>query len=408
MYPESEAIAIAKRENNAKRAYLVVNKLQGKHIPVSPLRAFGMFDLLAVKVGAAYTDERLLLVGFAETATAIGARLAVKLDSHYIQTTRETYGDVSWLLFSETHSHAVEQKLIRDDIDAIIGRTDRIVFVEDEVTTGNTILNIIKILEEAYPGRVRFAVASLLNGMPQEAEAFYHAKGIGLLYLQKTDHSGYTAIAESYCADGAYFPADTAGCDPAESYCIEGCMDARRCVPGAAYGRACEAMWERICLKNHNGRPHTPLHGSAAPESALQTHSGAGENILVIGTEEFMYPALFAGACLERCGHTVKCHATTRSPIAVSRRPDYPLHSRYELDSLYEKGRRTFIYNLKKYDQVWILTDAPKPCKEGVYSLVNALKSCGNDTIRFFVWQGAFAAGCAHGQKQGGFYEEFL
>ena len=250
MYPESEAIAIAKRENNAKRAYLVVNKLQGKHIPVSPLRAFGMFDLLADKVGAAYTDERMLLVGFAETATAIGARLAVKLDSHYIQTTRETYGDVSWLLFSETHSHAVEQKLIRDDIDAIIGRTDRIVFVEDEVTTGNTILNIIKILEEAYPGRVRFAVASLLNGMPPEAEAFYHAKGIGLLYLQKTDHSGYTAIAESYCADGAYFPADTAGCDPAESYCIEGCMDARRCVPGAAYGRACEAMWERICLKN--------------------------------------------------------------------------------------------------------------------------------------------------------------
>ena len=67
----------------------MVNPLQGKHIPVSPGQALKMMDALAAKVRLAYPEERLLLVGFAETATAIGARLAVTLDSGYIQTTRE-------------------------------------------------------------------------------------------------------------------------------------------------------------------------------------------------------------------------------------------------------------------------------------------------------------------------------
>ena len=54
----------------------------------------------------------------------------------------------------------------------------------------------------------------------------------------------------------------------------------------------------------------------------------------------------------------MKCHATTRSPIAVSREAEYPLHCRYELPSFYEMGRRTFVYELKRYDRVLILTDA--------------------------------------------------
>ncbi len=40
MYKEEDLVRIAKRENNTKRKYLVVNRLQGKHIPVSPKNAF--------------------------------------------------------------------------------------------------------------------------------------------------------------------------------------------------------------------------------------------------------------------------------------------------------------------------------------------------------------------------------
>ena len=69
MYKEKQLVGIAKRENNTKRKYLVVNRLQGKHIPVSAKEAFRMFSELAAQVREAYAGERLLLVGFAETAT---------------------------------------------------------------------------------------------------------------------------------------------------------------------------------------------------------------------------------------------------------------------------------------------------------------------------------------------------
>ena len=36
MYTEQGVVRIARRENNNKRKYLVVNRLQGKHVPVKP------------------------------------------------------------------------------------------------------------------------------------------------------------------------------------------------------------------------------------------------------------------------------------------------------------------------------------------------------------------------------------
>ena len=36
MYTEKDLVAIAKRENNKKRNYLVVNRIQAKHVPVAP------------------------------------------------------------------------------------------------------------------------------------------------------------------------------------------------------------------------------------------------------------------------------------------------------------------------------------------------------------------------------------
>ena len=78
-YTEQDLVRLAKRQNNKKRTYLVVNPLQGKHVPVRPGEAFSMFDCLAELLKKAYGSERLLLVGFAETATAIGAAAAEKL-----------------------------------------------------------------------------------------------------------------------------------------------------------------------------------------------------------------------------------------------------------------------------------------------------------------------------------------
>ena len=148
-YTEQELAAVAKRENNKKRTWLVVNRLQGKHVPVSPGKALRMFGSLAELLLEEYRGERLLLIGFAETATAVGAAVAEKLGALYIQTTREQIQDVEYFYFSEQHSHATEQKLVKDDLDRVMERVDRIIFIEDEITTGNTIRNIIELLKKA-------------------------------------------------------------------------------------------------------------------------------------------------------------------------------------------------------------------------------------------------------------------
>lgn len=365
-YTEQELAAVAKRENNKKRSYLVVNRLQGKHVPVSPGKALRMFGSLAELLLEEYQGERLLLIGFAETATAIGAAVAEKLGALYIQTTREQIQDVEYFYFSEQHSHATEQKLVKDDLDRVMERVDRIIFIEDEITTGNTIRNIIELLKKAYPGCAGFSAASLLNGMAKTYQEEYAKSGIRLHWLLRTCHDSYEERAADCRGDGICH-----GCDsslPAvvpEEYRISGCRDARRLTDGTLYKTACRQM----------GR-----------EAVERLQPVRGERILVIGTEEFMYPALVLASILEEKTGWVRCHSTTRSPILVSSEAWYPLHERYELRSLYDRQRTTFLYDLSAYDRVCMVTDAGEEEKEGLYSLINALVSCGNERICVIRW----------------------
>ena len=367
MYTEEKLAAIAARDNNTKRKYLVVNRLQGKHIPVKPSDFFGMTDALANIVREAYKGEKLLLIGFAETATAIGMAVASKLDTLYMQTTRENIEGVEWLYFTESHSHATEQKLVRNSLDEVILEIDRIVFIEDEVTTGNTILKIVDIIDREYGGKVKFSVASLLNGMDEQSRDNYRERNIGIHYLVKTDHSGYTEIAEKYCNDGDYFSHNSGKTEnPTDVKCISGGLNSRKLVSSGDYTKACGNLYDSV-------------------KSLIDRENG--ENLLVLGTEECMFPALYIAAQFENAGYNVRCHSTTRSPITVSREEKYPLHRRYELLSLYDDERITFIYDLKKYDSVLIITDSPCKSDKGVNCLVNALESCGNENIHVIKWE---------------------
>ena len=377
-YQQKDLVRIAKRENNTKRSYLVVDPLQGKHVPVEPSKALNLFKSLAEKLQGKYEGERLLLIGFAETATAIGAQAAITLGTKYIQTTREVIPDARYLFFSEAHSHATEQKLVKDDIDRVINDIDRIVFIEDEVTTGNTIMNIIKIITKEYQKKIKFAVASLLNGMTEESLKIYQDEKIELHYLVKTDHSGYGAVAEQYRCDGLYICAipenhthESADIDVQSEknmrehiISIPGWMNARRFVDAKQYEAACRKLAETVIV---------------------ETSVKQGERVLVIGTEEFMYPALLTGQEIEKIGCDVRCHSTTRSPIAVSTEEEYPLHCRYELCSLYDPERKTFIYDLENYDRVIVMTDAALASLKGLETLIYALRM-KNENITVIRW----------------------
>lgn len=365
VYTETDLVRIAKRENNNKRKYLVVNCLQGKHIPVRPREAMDLFRSLGDMVLSHYSDEQLLFIGFAETATAIGASIACQCGGYYIQTTRESIKGVDYLYFSEAHSHATEQKLVKDDMDRVMGETDRIVFVEDEVTTGNTIMNIITLLKKTYQNDVAFSVASLLNGMDEKSEQIYKEQGIERLWLVKTSHEKYEDAAEAVTADGDYvIPKQTDFCEP--ELRLSGALDARRLVQGGMYLDACQRLFHAVCEEIPTDR---------------------FDKILVLGTEEFMFPALYTAYELEKRGADVRFHATTRSPIAVSREPGYPLHTRYQLASFYDSTRTTYLYDLNEYDKVIVISDSENEDLAGPAHLADALRQSGNRDILYVRWQ---------------------
>lgn len=365
MYSEEELVVLAKRMNNQKRKYLVVNQLQGKHIAVSPKVALAMFDKLAEVLLQAYYGEKLLLIGFAETATAIGAAVAVRMDAYYMQTTREELEGAEYFYFSEVHSHATEQKLVRTDIEQVIQKVDRIVFIEDEITTGNTILNIIRLLREAYGEQLIFAAASILNGMEKEHLKNYKEQGILLHYLTKIDHRSYERALEGYQEDGiCHLCGHSAFEECIKTHRPSGYLDARRLVQGREYQMACQKLCE---------------------ETLAWLPFWQGKKVLVLGTEEFMYPALCVAEGIERRGNQVSCHATTRSPISVSKGAGYPFSHRYELISLYHHTRKTFLYDIGSYEEVVVVTDA-KDGEEGLRTLIHALNLSGNKNIRLVRW----------------------
>ena len=356
-------VRIAKRDNNSKRKYLVLNKSQGKHVPVAPSISMEMFKKLADAIKEYFINEKLLLIGFAETATAIGATVSTELDTYYIQTTREDMGDVDYLFFSEEHSHATEQKVVKNSIDKIINEVDRIVFIEDEITTGNTILNAINAFENKYKVSFKYGVASILNGMSYEHEQKYKEKCVPVLYLKKIDNSKFDSLVSDVKSDGYNFKPMRFESLPYPVIDIKNIVDARLLVKGNEYKEACERFWEEL-------QHQIKLKG----------------NVLVLGSEEFMYPPLFIASKIEKMGFDVKFHATTRSPIVVSENKDYPLHSRFEIKSLYNKDRNTFLYDLEKYDTVVVITDSKYDDGIGYKELLEALNSKGNDNIYFVRW----------------------
>ena len=443
MYTESELVRIAKRENNKKRNYLVVNRLQGKHIPVSPSQALTMFQELSKLLKENYPNETLLLIGFAETATAIGAAVAVNLDCYYTQTTREQVENADYLYFTESHSHATQQKLVKNNLQEIIDQIDRIVFIEDEITTGKTILKIVRLLKE-FSGekQIKFAAASLLNGMKEKHREIWEEEGIEIHYLVKTDHEKYSDAAEKFAGDGIYHntteerPSDrqsdscyfspASGRDYAD---IPSIPNPRRIVKSQEYKKACELFAEKIqknafrriqdsdrsaqdnnqsvqdsnqsvqdsnqSVQDSNqsvqesnqsaqGSNHS-VQGSSRDNIQKTEKKEKKEKILVLGTEECMYPGLCVAQKLSELGLETRFHATTRSPIIVSTEENYPLHERYQLKSFYDKDRITYLYDLAQYTKVYVITDASyETSEEGRNTLRSALAEAGNETIEFY------------------------
>ena len=361
-YTADMVLRVAQRYNNEKRTYLLVNPLQGKHMPVAPHAALAMMAALGRRVAAAYPTARLV-IGFAETATAIGGIVAQELDPSctYVQTTREQSRGRRRIEFLEEHSHAPEQWIAAEAVEAALARTDTVVFVDDELSTGRTLCNIIRRMQEALPAlrEKKLVAASLLNRLTAADTARLRAHGAESIALVQLPAGDYAAQVERIAVRA---PEDTVPSaeTPAPHMLLAPAYPSPR--GGAGIGDYA-AHWQTL------GR-----------RLAAQLPWTAEERVLVLGTEECMLPGLLVGRALADAGCTaVFFHATTRSPIGIADAADYPIRIGRRLQSLYETERTTYIYNLAAYDHVLIVTDAPQgqELEAGLRSLCAALGESG-------------------------------
>lgn len=131
-----------------------------------------------------------------------------------------------------------------------------------------------------------------------------------------------------------------------------------------------------------------PVSAPRRPEWRRRRWPLPAGRVLVLGTEECMYPALVLGAELERRGYTVRCHATTRSPIGVCDAPSYPIRCGVKLPSFYDPARTTYLYDLDHYDAAVVVSDTPRQDTDALAALTGALTAYGTEKI-YYVRRGS-------------------
>ncbi len=363
-YSRDSILKIAKRYNNKKRSYLLVNPLQAKHIPVLPSDSLDMMRTLGNQLYKKYPTINLV-IGFAETATAIGAVVAECCGTNckYIHTTRECLGaDEPKIEFLEEHSHAVEQQLTTTFIDKYINETDTIVLVDDELSTGKTLLNIVEVLKQQYPvlNNKKIIVASIINRLSDENTKNLTDANIICEYLLKLDDEDYENVVADIEVESPQVVSE-------ESFAYNK-LDIDSHILNPRYG---------VQMKDY-----IDCCNKIAYECASKINVTSDSSVLVLGTEECMYPAILLGNALESFTGQIKCHSTTRSPIGI-KSDDYPIFCGYKIPSFYEKDRETYIYDLDKYDAVIILTDSFNQNTKAAPILCNILRNLGNENIYY-------------------------
>ena len=381
---------------NKKRSFLFVSKVLGKHIPLPPRVPLISSALLAAiyyeekttgqlvgkeqliealvdsskeKLDAAYSvvrewnismDKPVTFIGFAETATALGHGVFDCFsDSIYIHSTREQLVDQDvTLYFEEEHSHATDQRCYAPEL--LLNNDRPICLVDDEITTGNTALNIIASIQKRYP-RKEYSVLSLLDWRSKKdrrrLEKFEkennvtittHALLSGTIRVEgspdltdNTDAVGHmvTGVPEVERISVRSLPVPL-------SNLTYSSVDSLGIVNSSPY----LAITGRFGITSDNRQDQEIYYEKVG--SYLQAYR-KGKKTLCLGTGEFMHIPMKVSMYM---GDGVYYHTTTRSPIFPIEREDYPVKSRLVFESPDDPQIMNYAYNVSgmEYDEVFL------------------------------------------------------
>ncbi|WP_432084012.1 phosphoribosyltransferase [Streptomyces sp. WAC 04229] len=328
---------------NPKRAHLLVSNVLGKHVPQSPSVVHGHGVALGRRVRdllGAGTAGHAVVLGYAETATALGHSVADGLGAApYLHSTRRPVAGVGRAGgFEESHSHATSHLLLPED-PALLAGDGPLVLVDDEFSTGNTVLNTVRALHERYP-RKRYVVVALVD-MRSPADAGRledFAREIGARVDLVTAASGTVRLPPGVLEKGqelvARYEAGSAGAGAGSG---AGAGAGAGSGVGGAVGRVA-----RVDLHWPDGVPDGGRHGftpahrerleNALPGMAARIADALpadARRVLVLGFEELMYAPLRLADALERTTDAeVRYSTTTRSPVLAVDDPGYAIRTR--------------------------------------------------------------------------------
>lgn len=328
-YPLTDLFDIAERRN-PKRAFLFVSKVLGRHIPVSPLVMRNVYTQLAEKFPGTL-DGPVVFIGMAETAVCLGAGVFDEVRKHhpdcvYLTSTRHPVDAELLCEFKEEHSHATDH-LIYYPVSAAMRQTvaeaQTLVLVDDEATTGKTFLNLLAALRASGALRkVRRVIAVTL-----------------------TDWSG-----EALCQNS-----------PLPLHTVSLISGNWRWTPEP------DAPLPVMPQVNVTSRGNVPITGKQswgrlgmqipASDLGLQVQVSHGENILVLGTGEFVWEPFLLAERLEAAGAQVVFSSTTRSPISTG----YAIQSAIAFSDNYGLGIPNYVYNVahQQFDRILICCETP-------------------------------------------------
>ncbi|WP_406264486.1 phosphoribosyltransferase [Actinacidiphila glaucinigra] len=321
---------------NPKRAHLLVSNVLGKHVPQRPRVVYDAGYGLGVRVRELLGEEeaaRAVVLGYAETATGLGHAVADGLGvAPYLHSTRRPVPGVEAVGgFEEEHSHATSHLLLPEDAGLLAG-DGPLVLVDDEFSTGRTVLNTVRALHARHPRR-RYVVVALVD-MRSDADRALLARfaadlgaGVDVLALA----SGTVGLPDGVLERGQALVAAHGAAAPAS--------------PAAA------AAPHRVHLDWPAGLPDGGRHGftpahrarleAALPAMAARLAEGltgglsaAGEGpaprVLVLGNEELMYTPLRLAQALQEAlpAVEVRFSTTTRSPVLAVDDPGYAIRTR--------------------------------------------------------------------------------
>ncbi|MFG2406940.1 phosphoribosyltransferase [Streptomyces brevispora] len=369
-----ELLGLALRRN-PKRAHLLVSQVLGKHVPQHPSVVYGAgFELgrrvreLLGEAGA----RRAVVLGYAETATGLGHAVADGLGTApYLHSTRRPVEGVARAGgFEESHSHATSHLLLPEDPDLLAGdvggardacgagdkRDARdagdvsdagdvrdpgethssdavLVLVDDEFSTGNTVLNTIRALHERNP-RNRYVIVALVDmrSPADRGRLADFAAEIGARVDLVARNSGTVRLPDGVLEKGQALVT-------AEEVAQEGERQAGA-TPRATSGapRPCARVELGWPAGVPDGGRHgfTPAHRArlepalpAMADRVADALDDGARRVLILGFEELMYAPLRLGTALEdRADIEVRFSTTTRSPVLAVDDPGYAIRTR--------------------------------------------------------------------------------